>query len=340
MPRAATGKRAPVIKDVAQLAGVSVSTVSRYLNNSSHLSDEGREKIEHAIRLLDYRPSRVARGLANSAMKSVAVMTSSTILYGPASTMQGIEDEARVNGYPIAIAKLEGDSARELKSTVNLVTDQRPRGVVVLNFDDIARKALDLLPEDLPKVIIGGDRVEGTTQISLCETEGGAQATEYLLDAGHRTVHHVAVPGGGGGYSRAAGWENTLRRRGIPIPDAIVTSWDPRDAVAVGRKLAERPEVTAVFAGNDEIAMGLIRGLREAGKSVPEDVSIVGFDDNPIAALTCPSLTTVREDFRAAGKLAMQLMLAQIQPDYRLNPVYGLGEFIPLEAVFVQRESA
>lgn len=340
MPRAVTEKRAPVIKDVASLAGVSVSSVSRYLNGSSHLSDEGRERIEHAIKLLDYRPSRVARGLAKSSMKSVAVLTSDTTLYGDATTIQGVEDEARSNGYPVSIAKLEGDSANELKNAVDTVIDQRPRGVVVLNYDEVARKSLALLPEDLPRVLIAGDRVPGSTQISLCEAEAGALVTDYLLDAGHRVVHHVAVPNFGGGYSRTAGWESALRKRGVPIPDPIDTTWNPRDAIAIGHDLVRRGDVTAVFAGNDEIAMGLIRGILEEGGSVPGDIAVVGFDDNPIAAVSWPSLTTVREDFYRAGRVAMQLLLAQMQPGFQLEPSYELGTLIPIEGTFIKRESA
>ncbi|PLS28703.1 LacI family transcriptional regulator [Bifidobacterium parmae] len=343
------GKRAPVIKDVAALAEVSVSTVSRYLNDSPKISDDARARIAHAIALLGYRPSRVARGLVTSAMKSIAVLSSNTTLYGSAMTIQGVEDEARAHGYPVTIAKLNGGSTEALRASVDMVMDFNPGGVVVLNYDAAAHEALGMLPDAVAKVAIAGDRVEGVArldQIDLCENRAGRELTAYLLGLGHTTVAHVTIPGGGGGYSRTAGWEDALRAAGRPIPDVLHCTWDPKDARAIGRKLAhddaarggehggDARRTTAVFAGNDEIAMGVIRGLEDEGVRVPEDVSVVGFDDHPLADVWSPAITTCRQDFAAAGRRAAALLIERVgAPD--LPP-----RFVELPGELVVRDSA
>ena len=324
-------KRAPVIKDVAALANVSVSTVSRYLNDSPRISEESRSRIAHAIKLLDYHPSRVARGLVNSTMKSIAVLTSNTTLYGSSMTIQGIEDEARTNNYPVSISKLDDDSADGLRASITMVMDQNPSGVVVMKYDELAAKALNLLPDTVTKVVIAGDRESDLDQIDLRENQSGREITEFLLGLGHANVVHVTIPGGGGGYSRTAGWEAALRANDKPIPDMWHCSWLPSDARELGHEIAHVDGLTAIFAGNDEIAMGLIRGLEDEGKSVPGDISVIGFDDHPLSSVWTPPLTTYRQDFPAAGRQAVQLLLSRIEAQER-------GEVLPARFVELQGE--
>lgn len=331
-------KRAPVIKDVAALAKVSVSTVSRYLNNSPKLSEESRERIAHAIKLLDYHPSRVARGLVNSSMKSLVVLTTNTTLYGSAMTIQGIEDESRAHNYPLSITKLDDDSDAGIKASINMTMDQNPSGVIVLKYDDLAVRALGMLPDSVTKVIIAGDREPELDQIDLCENRAGRRITDYLLSLGHENVCHVTIPGGGGGYSRTAGWEAQLRAVGKPIPDMLHCTWAPADAREVGHKVAHIDGVTAVFAGNDEIAMGLMRGLEDEGRRVPEDISVIGFDDHPLSCVWDPPLTTYRQDFPEAGRRAVQLLMSRLEARERGEELPP--RFVELEGELVIRDSA
>ncbi|MDC4232448.1 substrate-binding domain-containing protein [Actinomyces sp. B33] len=305
-------RRPPVISDVAACAGVSVSTVSRYLNHSSHLSEDSARRIARAIDLLGYRPSSFARGLKGSTMRLIAVLASNTALLGSAVTIQGIEDEARVRRHSVMISKLDDSTPSSLAETMSTVLDLNPSGVVVLRYDAVAEKALAFLPDALPVVVIGGRQGDGHDRVSLCEKEGGRALTDYLLSLGHSTVHHVQVPTRTDGMSRSDGWESSLRAHGAPVPHAMRCGWEAESARALGRELASAREVTAVFAGNDELAMGLIRGLEEAGRRVPGDVSVVGFDDHPLSGIWNPGLTTFRQDFTRAGRSAVGLLLERI----------------------------
>lgn len=301
-------KRGPTIKDVAACAGVSVTTVSRYLNDAAYLSAESSEKIARAISILGYRPSSVARGLKASKMKTLAVFSSNTTLLGSAVTIEGIEDAARELNYSVMISKL--DATRSLQNSVQTLLDLNPAGVVVLKYDPLAVSALELIPDSIPTVVIGGARDEKRHQVSLCERTGGEEITRYLLSLGHQRIDHIAIPARTDGTSRTDGWEAVLRSAGMPTWLTTPPGWQPLDGRKLGREMAQNPRVTAIFAGNDELAMGVIRGLEDGGKRVPEDVSVVGFDDHPFAEIWEPGLTTYRQDFTAAGRVAARLVIA------------------------------
>ncbi|WP_175957040.1 LacI family DNA-binding transcriptional regulator [Schaalia sp. Marseille-Q2122] len=332
------GKRPPVISDVAACAGVSVSTVSRYLNGSSHLSPESAEKIARAIELLGYRPNLVARGLKRSSMQTIAVLSTNTTLLGSAVTIQGIEDEARARGYSVMISKLDQTSPAEVQKVVDTVVALNPSGVIVLKYDATAQRALHMLSADLPTVTIGGAAEEARDQVSLCEREGGQVMTEYLLSLGHATVHHIGVPVRSEGTSRTDGWEAALHARDLAVPPPLICGWEPSAARLLGRELAAREDVSAVFAGNDELAMGLIRGLREAGRPVPGSVSVVGFDDHPLADIWEPGLTTYRQDFAAAGRAAVELMVSRVEGRQKSEEL--APRLREIRGVLVARESA
>lgn len=344
--------KTPNIKDVATLAGVSVSTVSRFLNNSPRLSPQAKAKIEQAVRMLNYRPSGIARGLVSASMKSITIFSSETTLYGSAMAIQGIEDMAAEYGYSAGICTISDSSDEEIQAVMHTALDQNPSGAIVLNYDPVAGKALNLLPQDLPVVVIGGNRVEQRNQVSLCEKEGGEALTQYLLSKGHSTVYHITIPGGSGSYSRTSGWESALRKKVAVIHEPIQCSWLPEDARNIGKIMAMNSDVDAVFAGNDELAMGFIRGLHDAGKRVPEDVEVVGFDDHPLSSIWEPAITTLRQDFEAAGQYAMQMLCLQLEGSEQIriphdSPVLDVIEQmkqtpveLPVQGHIVYRESA
>ncbi|MDO5034704.1 MAG: LacI family DNA-binding transcriptional regulator [Actinomycetaceae bacterium] len=326
MATAKKGK-APVISDVAKMAGVSVSTVSRYLNGSPHLKPETADRIARAIELLEYRPSAVARGLRKSAMKIIAVFATNTTLLGSAVTIEGVEAAASERGYSVIISKLDPEAPGNIERAVSTVIDLNPAGIVVLKYDKAALDALAQLPDNIPTVVIGGERDLQRDQVLLCEREGGYAVTEYLLALGHKTVHHVGVPVRSRETSRFDGWTQALWNAGAKVPEPLNSGWNAHEAIDLAQELVDQG-ATAVFAGNDEIAMGVIAGLTKLGKAVPGDISVAGFDNHPLGSIWNPGLTTYEQDFTGAGQEAVNLLISRLEtkdeaPAPRLREVPG-----------------
>ncbi|MEU6249067.1 LacI family DNA-binding transcriptional regulator [Glycomyces sp. NPDC047010] len=300
----------PTISDVAARAGVSVPTVSRVLTGAARVSPAKREQVEAAIAALGYRPSAAARALVSRKPQTIAIIAGNTSRYGYAETIRGIEIAARAEGYTVMITVVE--AADEVDQAIEATLTQALAGVAVLKFDPPGVAALGKIPDHLPVVALSGVREPNTAQAVLDEAAAAEELTDYLLGLGHKTVHHVRVPPSRKVDGRTTGWRRALRRAGAAIPAAVDATWDPKSGIAIGRDLAADPGVTAVFCGNDEIAMGVMRGITEAGLRIPDDISVAGFDDNPLAELWSPPLTTAKQDFATLGRRGFQLLLNTI----------------------------
>jgi DNA-binding LacI/PurR family transcriptional regulator len=149
----------------------------------------------------------------------------------------------------------------------------------------------------------------------LDDRKAAVEATRYLLSLGHKTVHYLAIPSSTRTSQRQAGWLAALEEAGVPVPEPVQCDWTPRSGYQTGQSLAADPAVTAVLCGNDDLALGVIRAVHAAGLSVPGDLSVVGFDDTPVAEFLTPPLTTVRLDFAELGRACFALLLARTEPE-------------------------
>jgi DNA-binding LacI/PurR family transcriptional regulator len=317
----AASPKPPVIDDVARRAGVSVPTVSRVLTGAARVSDDKRRRVLAAIDELKFRPSAAARALVARAPKSIAVLAGDTSRYGYAETIRGIEESARNAGYLVTITVVEAPHDDGVDVAVSLVLNQPLAGVIVLKFDPAGVAALNKIPADIPTVSISGLREAGVPQAVFQEAAAAQHLVSYLLELGHGTVHHVRVPPSRKEDGRTTGWRRALKSANAIVPEPLDATWEPESGRVIGRELGMRDDVTAIFCGNDEIAMGVIRGLREVGRAVPDDISVVGFDDHPLAAMWEPPLTTVRQDFADLGSRAFGLLegLLTDQPGKRFS---------------------
>jgi DNA-binding LacI/PurR family transcriptional regulator len=315
---------APVMTDVARLAGVSHQTVSRVVNDSPHVSATTRARVLAAMEQLGYRRNAVARALATRRSGALGVITFDTVLYGPVSTLYSIEQAASTVGMGVSIAVVERISSEAVERALTRLQDQSVEGIVALPAQLDAVDVLTAKLRPVPTVFVGGllgggagGEIPSVPAIGIDQRGGAARATRHLLELGHRTVHHVAGPADWlDARWRVEGWHSTLTAAGAPLPPPEAGDWSARSGfAAMQRLLAADPDLTAVFAANDHMALGALRALDEAGRRVPEDVSLVGFDDVPEAEFFRPPLSTVRQHFPEAGRRAVRLLLEIIRPD-------------------------
>lgn len=328
--------RPAIMHDVARLAGVSHQTVSRVLNGHPNVRPDTRDRVLQAIRQLNYRPNALARGLVTRRSRTIGVISFDTRLFGPASTLLAIEHAARVAGYAVTISSLADLDASSVRSAVAALAAQPVDGAIVIAPREGAAQGLRDLRPGLPLVAVEAG-YGGETPVVSVDQFGGAQlATEHLLSLGHRTVWHIAGPADWlEARERIEGWRSSLADAGAAAPPLLRGDWSPESGYRAGLELAERPEVTAVFAANDQMALGAMHAFHERGMRVPANVSIVGFDNIPESAFLIPSLTTVYQDFDEVGRRGLQLLV---------DIMHGDPEHVELpgrvEAALVTRQSS
>ncbi|WP_433062205.1 LacI family DNA-binding transcriptional regulator [Dactylosporangium sp. CS-033363] len=317
-----TVRRPPAMRDVAHLAGVSHQTVSRVVNDHPNVRSETRARVLAAMRALDYQPNVAARTLATNRSQTVGLVTFDTTLFGPSFMVHAIERAAREAGYFVSIASAREPDVPQVRDAIRRLREQAVEGIVTLAPVAAAWTALRQEPLDVPIVGLGivgpdGDGA-GVPMVAIDNAAGAALATRHLLALGHATVHHVAGPANWPeARERQAGWRTALEDAGRTAPAVLAGDWSAAAGHGAGLALAGMPEVTAVFCANDQMAIGVLRALHEAGRPVPSDVSVVGFDDVPEAPYLLPPLTTVRQDFAELGRHSLALLVDQISTGSR-----------------------
>lgn len=295
--------------DVARLAGVSHQTVSRVLNDHPNVRPLTRDKVLAAIRELAYRPNAAARTLVTRRTHTLGVITADTMLYGPTSMLYGFERAAH-DSYFVSVASLPALDRRSMLDAVDRFLGQGIEGIIAIATQEGAVAALAHVPPEVPLVAVGCGTRASVTSVAIDNAAGAAAATRYLLGLGHRTVYHVAGPSSClDAKERIDGWRQALRAAGAAEPPVLAGDWSASSGYELGAQLAAEPGLTAIFCGNDTMALGVIRALVERGLQVPGDVSIVGFDDVPEAGFYLPPLTTVRQDFGKVGRQALSTLV-------------------------------
>jgi DNA-binding LacI/PurR family transcriptional regulator len=300
--------------EVARAAGVSQKTVSRVVNGEPHVSPEVRERVLRVVRELGYRPNNAARALLLGRYRRIGVVSLGTALYGPSTLLVALERAMQKAGYSVALAgTLDG---RQIPAAVEALLEQGVDGIVL--SEPVDDGTPPRLRTRVPVVSLGEglEPAEGVGAIVGSDGVAAARAaTEHLLSLGHRTVWHIPGPQDWwAARDRMRGWREALAVAGAPEPPLPLTGdWSPASGHAAGRQLARLSDVTAVFAANDDMALGALRAFAEAGLSVPGDISVVGYDDIPAAAYLEPPLTTVRQDFTAIASRAVDVLIAMIE---------------------------
>lgn len=303
------------MSDVAQVAGVSHQTVSRVLNAHPSVRPATRARVLEAIAELGYRRNTAARALVTRRSGTIGVVTTGLPYFGPTSTLIAVEGAARDAGYFVSIATLAGIDGPSVDQAVEHFLAQAVEGIIVIAPHDDVRDALVPFADEVPLVMIAAEPSPGFSfhTMSVDQELGARLATRHLLELGHREVVHLAGPQDWiDARARLVGWRNELAVAGVTAPEPITGDWSPERGYEVGRRLVRDGVPSAVFAANDQLALGLLHAFAEGGVVVPRDVSVVGFDDVAEAAHFSPPLTTVRQDFATLGARCMQLLVASM----------------------------
>lgn len=305
---------APTMADVAQRAGVSHQTVSRVLNDATAVRRETREAVLKAIAELGYRRNPAARALVTRRSGLIGVIVDELRLYGPASTVSSVAQAAREAGYGLTLDLLFDFSGSSVSAALEHQLSQGVEAIVLVAAHGDAPDAAALRHIDVPLIALDGYLGRGAPTAGVDQRAGGLMATQHLLELGHREIAHITGPDDWPqAQARLAGYHDALAQAGIAAGTVIPGDWSPRAGYeGCLRVLDEKPSATALFVANDQMAMGALRALAEAGRKVPDDVSVVGFDDIPEASFSQPPLTTIRQDFAALGREAVRLLVGAI----------------------------
>jgi DNA-binding LacI/PurR family transcriptional regulator len=301
----------PTILDVADRAGVSKSLVSLVMRESPNVSDEKRAAVLAAARDLGYRPNAVARSLVQQRSNLIGVMLSN--IHNPfyADVVEGIEEHAGANGYGALFnsgKRLRSREARALETLLGLQTDG-----LILAGTLLDTKTINKAGRIVPIVLLArAARSKIVDSVAGNERVGPALAVDHLVSLGHRRIAHIDGGSGAGARSRRAGYRNAMERYGCEPTSVAGTFTEEGGAAGVRRLVAEGQHPTAILAGNDLAALGALQVLRELGLVVPDDVSLVGYDNAWLAGLQHLSLTTVDQPRHEFGVTAVELLVERL----------------------------
>lgn len=310
--------RSVVMLDVARAAGVSQKTVSRVVNGAPYVRADVRDRVNRAIEELGYRPNAAAQALRRERSHTIGILALGTLgapFFGPSRRIFTLEHEARRLGYTLALSSVPDLSARSVAAGIDALLNRRVEGLVV----EVPTHLIDLDPTQLaglPVVTSAGwiHDVQRQAVVDVDQQEACRELTRYLLGLGHDTVWHVAGPRDwDAAQKRVSGWRSALRDARVRVPRALYGNWTAASGYEQGRKLAARDDVTAIFAANDQMAMGILRAFHETGREIPDDVSVVGFDDVPEAEFQMVPLTTVAVNAEQAAQRILAELLRMIK---------------------------
>jgi len=308
------------LRDVAKLANVSAKTVSRVVNNQGEISPATRQRVQAAIEQLGYRPNILARSLVSQRSDTLAVVASGIEYYGPSHALIGVEQQSYELGYSLLLSLLPRPDDTNVNPVLDAFVARRVDGIIWAvpeignNRTWIQPALLQHLP---PTVFLSMEPRPGLSVVAVDNRGGGAQAVQHLIDQGRRKIGVITGPlDWWEARERCAGCRDTLQRAGLEMSPSLTVEgdWSAASGERGMRKLlARHPDLDAVFACNDQMALGALGVAHELGRRIPQDIAIVGFDNIPESAHFWPSLTTVQQQLVDAGCTAVQVLQKLIE---------------------------
>ena len=306
-------RRAPNIRDVAAAAGVSHQTVSRVINGHSNLRESTRLRVLKAMEDLQFRPNRAARALVTKESRIIGALVASGAEYGPTASLQAVQTAANDAGYVVDAAHIDTTDRASIEAALERLMGHAVEGLVLLAPQSRTLEVIEQLSIRIPFVTVHSLHSQDH-RMSVDQLAGARLATRCLLELGHRNVVHIPGPQEWvETQARLQGYQEEMAAWGLAPAIVPAGEWSADSGYRVGQELRGQRGITAAVCGNDHIALGMIHAYAEAGLRVPEDFSVVGFDDVPEAAHFLPPLTTVRQDFPELGRRCVAVLLAELR---------------------------
>lgn len=330
-----TPKKSPSMQDVARVAGVSAQTVSRVMRDHPYVTSEKRQRVLEAIDELGYRMNATASALSSGRTRIIGVVTVASGSYASAITLSSIELAAEKRDYNVVSAHISEPSSASISTALLRLERQGAEAIILAAPLPTMDSRIENLAQRMPTVTVGGSPISLAQSLDVDQTEVARLATRHLLDLGHETVWHVSGPDVWvDAVGRIEGWRNELIAAGREVPQVIHGDWTPESGYNAGLELGAKSDVTAIFVANDEMAFGLIQGLKVQGRRVPEDVSLVSVDDIQLAAYCSPALTTVAQPFAELGESAVEILTKRLE-----RPEEAVPQLDPIRPHLVVRGS-
>ena len=311
------------LHSVAEYAGVSYQTVSRVVNHHPNVSQETRERVQQAIEALGYRPNKLAKSLVVRQSHTLGILVFGMSHFGPTQMMLHIERATKELGYDLIFSNVGKLAYEQIRKSLESLSERQVDGILALS--PVANITYEMMVEvcpDIPIVQIDPEMGLNVPSVVVDQEYGSRLITEYLINLGHQKIVEISGPlNWFGARARHKMWAETMRNAGLTPGISIEGDWTANSGYhAVHRLLTEDRGFTAIVVGNDQMALGAIYALHEYNLAVPEDVSVVGFDDIPEAAYFRPPLTTIRQDFNKLGDAGVRYLLERIKnPDVQLR---------------------
>lgn len=302
------------INDVARRAGVSAQTVSRVANGMNNVRPETRERVRAAIQELGYRPNSAARNLKAGRFRSIGFVTFNLATFGNERTLSAIAEASEAAGYTTTLLPVADPTQLDVVGAFGRLEEQAVDGIILVMSAEVGSLDEITMTAGLPLVIVDSDAHLPYTVVDTDQEQGARIALQHLVELGHREIVHVSGPESS--YSarrRADAYLRTMAEMGLAEPRVLTGDWSAASGRELGKQLLASGNIpTAVFAGNDQMALGVMHAIHDSGLRVPEDISVIGFDDVDGAAEFWPALTTVHQNLDEVGRQATSLLLALI----------------------------
>lgn len=327
----------PTIKDVAKLAGVSISTVSRVMNESKPVSPESRRKVEDAIKKLDFKRNELARSLVMKRSNVIGVIVKDIGIPYMAQIVRGVEEVGRMYKYDILLSSSYGDSEQE-KKLVDFLFRKQAEAILLVTENVNAEVVVKLKENDTPFIQLDKFYEGDFYTVSIDYSDAAYRMTNYLIDLGHRDILFIKEFNNSKvGNEKYNGYNKAIKEHGLKTHSITVESNEVSDGYDLGDEIVDivsKEDITAVFASEDNLAIGFINYCYDKAITVPDELTVVGFGDEYLASIYRPTITTVQEPYYDIGAVAMRRLIKALKKEEAIDKT------IYLPTQIMQRESS